>query len=516
MLALALFGFFLYRRKSKKQTWLPSIMHCPCLRPRVYRVRKARRDGPWSIDRAEETEEYSAVAGDKRPPSHQFSKGHARLSSSETVSASLSDHMQHTVPLKSRIAHQLRSLPDFQFPWRARAIEVRNQPPRRGFRVDSWDVSTSSGPSNISSTHSRMAPTETGGAGRSQTHDTILEEDEGNVEASLLSPVDRSENSVFFIGHRAGGFPIESGSLSSKTRSVQVIPPTPTESSHPSAIRQSMPLPTRTQLPPPPTQPAPLPPSFRRDPPQLQRPIESLFQTERFVSRPNPINIPPINPPHSPLVRYDSPENVVRPVHAQHVLPRVASPSSAGRQLPMAPDVDHNTVTFRPLARPGGLASPSSIESLYVAASFTHPAPSHQRSLADIRPAMGPRLDSPPIISTLFSPGLSFEEELARQDQIPSRSSSRLHHTRSPSPHSRALTPTLFSPRRRGTDDSSFTLESLHPSDDTHYQIHSRNVSSESVIPGRGDAVMLFPGSVRGAGYAPQSPPPAIYPDRSI
>ena len=441
--------------------------------------------------KATKHEEYTAVDGGKRPPSSQSSKGHARLSSSETIVASLPNP---SLPLRSQIAHQLRSLPgQFQLPWKARAIEVRNQPPRRGFRVDSWDVSTSSDPSNDSGAHPEMAPTGAGDAGRSQARDTILEEDEADVEASLLSPVARSENTDFL------------SSLSSKPRSVQVIPPTPTESSHGSAIRQfPIPLPNVTRLPPPPTQPAPLPPSSSRDTLQLQR----VSQTEPIVSRPKPINIPPFQMPHSPSGHYHSPENVP---------PRVTSSLSASRQHPITGDVDQNTVTFHPLRRPGGLASPSSIESLYVDATSIHPAPSHQQSLSDIRSLMGPPDHSPPV---MFNTGLSFEEDMIRQDLNPSRSSSSLQYTRSSSPYDRALSPTILSPLRRRPDDSAFNRESSNPSDSSHYRTHSRNVSTEHIIPGRGDAVMLFPGSVRGAGYAPQSSPrtpsPATHHDRNI
>lgn len=35
--------------------------------------------------------------------------------------------------------------------------------------------------------------------------------------------------------------------------------------------------------------------------------------------------------------------------------------------------------------------------------------------------------------------------------------------------------------------------------------LHQRNVSVESIIPARGDTIMLFPGSVRAAGYALQA-----------
>jgi len=242
MVGLALFGVLFYRRRSElSQTWPSTIMHCLRLRPRVYKVKRGNRDGPWSIDPAEGTEDYLAVDGDKR----HSTKSHARLSSTETISvAALSDHAKSLgLPLKTRMARRLRDLPDqFSFPWRDRPVEVPSKPHGRNFRVDSWDASTSS-PSTVSGAHSRNAPTEYGsGAGNSRTHqDAILEEDEENVETSLISPVDRDENDVFLIGHQPGNFTLESGSSNSKPRSVQVIPPTPTASYTGSLIHPTLP-----------------------------------------------------------------------------------------------------------------------------------------------------------------------------------------------------------------------------------------------------------------------------------
>ncbi|KAF8233346.1 hypothetical protein L208DRAFT_893021 [Tricholoma matsutake] len=491
ILALASVIFFC-RWKGKKRIW--SFTAIP-LRPRVYKVQKANRDRLWSIDRTGEAEEYMVDDGHKQHSLQQSSKGHTRLSSSDSISdPSFSNPVQPTLPLGSRIAHQLRSLPgQFPLPWRDRAIQVQNKPPRRGFRVDSWDVSVSSGPSDMG--HSRRAPTS--GVGRSQDHDTILEEDESDIETTLISPVDRSENSVYLISNQPGNFTFESGSSSSNLRSVQVIPPTP-DSSYSSALQpiREPPSRSRTPIPPPPTQPAPPPPSSHRAQPQLQRP-----DAGPVVPRSIPPNVP-INRSHSPFIHYDSPEGATRnPAYVQHVPPRVTSPLNS-RQLPIAAEAEQTSGLLR-----RGLVSASSIESLYL----THPTPGHQRSLSDVRLPMGPHLDSSPM-SPVFGPRHSSEEELARQDQIPSGSSSRTHQARSSSPFHRALTPTLFSPHRRGTDDSTVTLGSLYSRDSYHH-------SSESIIPGRGDPVMLFPGSVRGAGYAPQSPqtpPPPLYHDRGF
>jgi hypothetical protein len=511
VLVAALFGVFLYRRRSRKQTW-PAILRHFRLRPRVYNVRKASRSGPWTIDRAEDAEEYFAVDNGEGTSSHRTSKGHTRLSSSSTVGDQSSpDNVQYELPLRSRIAHQLRTLPDhFTLPWRVRAIEVRNKPPRQGFRVDSWDVSTLSSPSTVSGAHSRSAPTESSRVGRNQLHDTILEEDEADVQSSLNFNTDREENSVLFIGHRSGNLTVESGSSSSKPQSVQVVPPSPTVSSHASALhRTQQPLSptTRTQIPPTPTQPAPLPPSFLRH--NMSQPVEGLFQTERASRLVQPIT-PPISRPHSPIVRYNSPDNVIRsPVNVQHTLPRMSSPVYHSRQLPVAPNIQRNVSPSRPVVG-RGLASSSSIESLYI--DIRSPS-SHQRSSSDLRltkAQFDPLMMSPPI-----TPGLPLEDEQTRRHQISSLSSSSLHPSRSSSPHHRSLTPTLLSPRHRGAGDSTVTLETLYSLDDAYHGAHSLNVS-DSIFPDRGDPVMLFPGSVRAAGYAPHSPTTATYYDGGI
>jgi hypothetical protein len=265
----------------------------------------------------------------------------------------------------------------------------------------------------------------------------------------------------------------QSSSSSSKLRTLQVVPPTPTttESSHMSMLpnQQSLPLSSHTDLPPTPTQPPPLPPS-------------SSLRAQL------PSNVPTPNRSQSPLTL---PENVMPlrgPKHVQHVLPRAISPLNASRQVPMTVEV--NSGLFR------GLASPSSIESLYVDAAFSQPAPHHQQSLSDLRPLMTPRVNSPPTVLPQDS-RLSSAEELAH-----SRSSSRLRQSTSLH-HSR---PVLV-PLRRGADDSNsiITSESSYAPDDSYERTHFRNVSSETVTPGRGDPVMLFPGSVRAAGYAPHS-----------
>lgn len=277
-------------------------------------------------------------------------------------------------------------------------------------------------------------------------------------------------------------------------------------------------LPNRMHIPPTPTLPAPIPPpSPHRILPQPQRPAANLYQSEPIASRPISPSILPTHQPHSPLLHYSSFESIMRsPVHVQHAPPRVTSPR-ASRPLPMTGEVDRNGLLIRPVAR---LASPSSIESLYLDTTITHPASGHKRTPSDLRPLMGsPHSDSPPMISPLSLPGLSPQEELTYQHLNSSRSSSRLRQPRSPSPYYRALSPTVLSSPRQSSDDS--TENSYLSGGSSHYGTHSRNASETTIIPGRGDPVMLFPGSVRGAGYAPQSPqspqspPPTIYYDSS-
>jgi hypothetical protein len=499
VLIAALFGAFLYRRRSRKQTW-PPILRRLRFRPRVHNVRKASRSGPWTIDRAEDPEEYFAVSDGKQASSHGSSKGHTRLSSSSTIDQSPTDNVQPELPLRSRIAHHIRTLPDhFTLPWRDRVIEVKNKPPRQGFRVNSWDLSTVSSPSTVSGAHSRNALMEGSRVGRNQLHDTIVEEDEADVQASLISNTDGEENGVLLISRRPGNLTLDSGSLSSNPRSVLVVSPSPTASSPTSAFhRTRQPLPTiRTQIPPTPTQPAPLPPSFLR---------HELSQPEHVSRSVQPIT-PPVSRPHSPVVWYNSPDNIVRSqVNIQHTLGRMVSPTYHSRQLPVAPDVQRSVSPSQPVVG-RGLVSPSSIESLYI---DIRPPSNHQRSSSDLRLTkthLDPLMMSPPI-----TPGLSMEEEQARRHQISSLSSSRLNPSRSSSPLHRSLSPTHY----RGADDSAVALESLYSLDDSHHGVHSRNISSDSIFPDRGDPVMLFPGSVRAAGYAPHSPTAAIYYDGSI
>lgn len=140
MLATALICFFLYRWKSRKKgTWAAAIKHF--LAPRVYKVRKADRDSARSLGPGcrKECEDDGMAEGD--PESSCSKNSHLQPPDSIGVSG-FSDQPQSSLQLPFRIGKQLRGLPErFLFPWKARAIEVKNRSSRRGFRIDAYDVS---------------------------------------------------------------------------------------------------------------------------------------------------------------------------------------------------------------------------------------------------------------------------------------------------------------------------------------------------------------------------------------
>ncbi|RDB15614.1 hypothetical protein Hypma_004059 [Hypsizygus marmoreus] len=462
-LAIAGIAYLLYRSKSsKKKRWPTEILHWlrPRYVPRVHKVRRANRSSTWSIDRTEE-DEFVMVDHDD-VGSH---KSHSRLPSTETLEvmqASKPEPRGKTTWMNSPLAQQLRRLPDqFPIPFKDRAIQVQTLPPGRRFRVDPSGSSTeSTRDSAISDPHSHYGTTE----GYAQERpETIFETEEDvgpaarihddDEETSLISPEERSENHVFLITNRGGDFTLESGSSNTNSRSshfVKVVPPTPTDSSRNSNIRPIIPPsqlagPSRRPVfPPPPKQPAPLPPlSPPRIPPQLQRPSQ---ETLRGSEAAPPIHVqahpPPSNTPPAVLRRTPSP-----------IPPDLPSTSHIPRQL----SNDEGDPTKRNVlpARPMGARLPSS--------------PRHiNRQLS---------LDSE--IDNLSQPVLSESE--FRRYQL--------------SPPPQIATP---APHRRGySEDDSTSM--LLPG--TPRLTHGRNPSMESIIPSRGDPLMLFPGSVRAAGY---------------
>ncbi|GLB45018.1 hypothetical protein LshimejAT787_1900960 [Lyophyllum shimeji] len=455
VLGSAIFAFYRFRSGEKGFSWtLIPVWLCP-RKPRV--VRQASRSNTWSIDRNDSMDDYVMVNPEDEPRT-----SHVRFPSTEDVKFNDSPDAEYQLPLqtiwkKSQIAQQIRRLPDqIPLPWKGRPIHITSQPPGKRFRVDSLNTSTESGGADDPTFRTGTVE---GDAGRP---DTIVEaeeypatsernsmyEDEGT---SLISHSERDSNRVFLISHRSGDFTLESGSSnqnSGTSHQVKVVPPTPTDSSRLSRNHGAEcpsaqgPLSRHPELPPAPKQPAPLPPG--QGPPAsspIQWTIEQVPQQAGPSNRDTP-------QPHAPEV-----------VSTESLL---LTPRSLRHDLSPAPQLDDND----PL----------------------------KRSHSPIRP-MGARLLSSP---RHIARQLSLEDGLSQNLSPSGQSMDSMYTFGSPSRTPRPPTPSSRNPTFSSDDVSSNFEGSLVT---PRLQQHSRRPSMESLIPARGDPVMLFPGPVRGAGY---------------
>lgn len=206
-----------------------------------------------------------------------------------------------------------------------------------------------------------------------------------------------------------------------------------------------------------------------RIPPQLQRLSQEFIREARGAPLPPQITVQiPQQRPSQESLRQTGPEilqpTLMHPSYPSH--PRQQfTPQTSSESIPRVPVPIPLRNDLQPVRR--------------------------QRSVDDtpaVRP-MGARLPHSPGHSVRQ---LSIDEELGPHNPSPSLRS--INEAYMPSPaHSHIQLP----PHRRGYSDdtSSDRTQALSA------PRHNRSISAENVIPGRGDPVMLFPGSVRGAGY---------------
>ncbi|KAF5385776.1 hypothetical protein D9615_002695 [Tricholomella constricta] len=453
-LVICAVAFFVYRSRSGGRNPFPL---------RWGRVQKVRRVNPadrniaWSIDRTEATDEFVMVDVEDGQRAN-----HDRLPSGETIKTMNS----LSVWKNSQIAQQIRRLPDqLPIPWKERAVQITSQPPGKRFRVDSSNTSSESGGAN--STSNSHPGTAEGGI----RPDTIFEEDEypeteyrnsmyGDEETSLISPVERSENHVFLItGNRSIDFTLSSSSNSNSGTShvVKVVPPTPTESSRLSHNRLTVTIPPpivkpplHAKIPPEPREPAPLPPRFtvpslQRGPSPSPHPLPQPGPSNAHSAQPNGNVSQP--PPSGNL------HHTPRPV-----LQDVPPASNVRRQLSQDEDDPLKRNLPLPQARPMGARLPSS--------------PRHAARQLSLDDELNQNTISPSVQSL---ESMSFSPAYSQRPLTPS--SHRRGYSGDDTPPSQA---------------NSLTAPPL---------MHNRNLSIESIVPSRGDPVMLFPGPVRAAGY---------------
>ncbi|KAG5640742.1 hypothetical protein DXG03_007358 [Asterophora parasitica] len=443
-LTIGVIVFVFYRSRSGKRIGTSSNPFRWRRPHKVRRVDPVDRNISWLVDR-----------DDGRHGSH------IRLSSSEDALKTMKSPIQgsgYHLPLKnawkkSQVAQQLRRLPDqLPMPWKDRAVQITSEPPGRRFRVDPSNSSSESG--GIS------APTSRSGTVEGDRPETIHEEEEeypetefrdslyGDEETSLISPVERYQRDILISRTPGVDFTLESGSSQSNSRSsypVKVIPPTPTtNSSRHSQNRVTI------KSPPPIIKPPRPPPQRPRIPPapstSVPLPPGSDAPGLQRVTSPTSLMPKPPNPVHAVPSPFPPPTGQLphtpKPV-LSHGLPPVT-------HIQRRPSQDNDDPLRRNgTPRPMGARLPSSPRAIV-----------RQLSLDDE-------------VGNLVNPSTQSLAEYIGTPKL----------ARTPLPSSQPLA--------QGVDGLAAPPRPTH----------NRNYSTESVVPDRNDPIMLFPGSVRAAGY---------------
>lgn len=450
------------------------------LLPRARKVRKADRNNAWTIDLRDESDEDYDFIG--RPSEEGYPRGHVRLSSSPTPLAKLQEPEGPFPFWEPHVVERIRAFADLvPRPWKTKTIHIELVERSQRFQVDNEDASTISGPSRRSTLDIQPAhktkSQKSSIAGR--TFAPIPEndsEDEGDDshrradtdESDLLIPRGQSEQGVVLISRQPGvNFSsTESGHSNPMSGNVHVTPPTPTTSQH-SPLRQEVSAILFL----------------------LNSNLQS--QLQQGFARPSPL--PPILPrPSPPRLKKPSQENMYQP----HVSPPQTSQGNRGSLRTLAHPLSHSAPAAPQAHRQGSLEtlrrSPAQIRRPSADALFfpSSPLPARQPSVEDMSYQSHHQLSQP----THQPPNTPFIAPPS-----PSLSYQALGEIRSRTPSS------PLPPHRRGfsADDAISTLRlpvgSPSPHNTPH--THHRNLSMDSVIPSQSDPVMLFPGSVRAAGY---------------
>ncbi|KAL0949247.1 hypothetical protein HGRIS_009325 [Hohenbuehelia grisea] len=447
------------------------------------RVREADRSNTWEID------QENAEAR-PRPARHH------RLASSPVRYAQYDD------PSPSWLSSSLRAAKDaIPAPWKKKPVTVQSVSAKRGFRIDESDRATSVGTTSLPPPprHSiadtiddehppgdrpwKYLPEPLGsseGSGRVGTEelymgrdpDSDAESDDGNApdpaeeHTSLMSapsPMGARHDSVLLISRTGNDFSVESGA-SQEAGAVNIIPPTPVRSPGPSRHLKFPPVPnypaprpTSPQPTSPPRQPNPSLDTGSHNDTRVHSSPASNLQTLPPPSSETPMfsltATPPIVAPHKRRPSNDSlrrAEHVRRP--SVDLLPR--SPPTNGRPLEQDDWPTNSGAQSRPLHKTALLNGSS---------------------------------------STPYLPDLP----LTPQRRPPTPPASSAGHSRNQSAQG-AL---------NGVHENSYPYPSQAHLATPKPGSHQRTLSAEHLArPPMTDGVMLFPGSVRGAGYYPGTP----------
>ncbi|KAF9000419.1 hypothetical protein BDQ17DRAFT_1359577 [Cyathus striatus] len=453
---VACIAFLIYRHRRGRhmRTWKAF--------PRSKDVHKIDRSSTWTIDQFETGYEDFIFVDPEVPisPAATSSEGHNPQSfgvASSTLKeqatpahAPLELRAERQIPGKAtwrnvQLPESVLSLPQW-IPWKKKPILVQHVPHTRRFRVDDYDKSTDASSSRRATSnfsHGTHGTTLEGSAAAfSRNHATIEEEDESE-QTSLITPLERSENSVFLISRVPGvDFSSEAGSSHPHTSTVNshinVQSPTPTTAtpttagSQPFRPNQSSPLAAMT-IPPVPTLPAPAPP-----------------ESGRWIPKPIPEE-DEYNSPYS-FSSFTS--------HARNLSDNMSYlPSHIERRPPSSSVNEYGrSANSSSLNDYGILATPSdhSPHNIDDTESYFSQQQGHSR---------GPSIDS------LLRPSPASLPRLITHEDAVGR-------------------------RLRAIPSAVASVDGLQPPIG-----HHRNISAESLVPNPNDPIMLFPGSARSAGY---------------
>ncbi|KAG6844832.1 hypothetical protein H0H87_003263 [Tephrocybe sp. NHM501043] len=475
VIASVLVYLYWIKKGQREETFASFVRRS--LSRKAQKVRHAARDSHFEIDSPPGVTYDLEGAG----TGNGYSSVHSRNSFVDTLKTV---EPEYQFPFRkpwrnSQVAQQFRRLPGrLPFPFIDRAIQVRASKPGVRFRVDPSGSSTESSGSNPRSN------TVEGGV-----PDTIEEVDDypdteycnslnGNEETSLISPIDRLENDVFLISNRGPSFTISSHS----SHQVQIVPPTPTESSHhsqghlvvaPSQVQPRHP----PAIPPPPRGPPPIPPG-----PSVPR-IDHLHG--------------PRLPSHAEASRTHTTFDKNAPHQIQTDLPIVTHASSNPRLQPVA-QAGPNRRYSPP---PPGLPEQPTTSSRLPSEGISNQYPRHKASVDEDdrskhvpRRPMGARLPSSPFH---IAHQRSLDDELSKYSPL-IHSGDYVYMPSSPPPP-QATTPS-HQAHHPYVHQRAYSDDMVPPALPPPRPVHNRNLSSESLIPTSGDKRMLYPGPVRAVG----------------
>ncbi|TFK44084.1 hypothetical protein BDQ12DRAFT_730192 [Crucibulum laeve] len=481
-------AFLIYRWKripGGVSKWPATLRHSrtnlPFSFPRTRSVHHANRSNTWTIDTPPDATSNDYVFVDVPSPTYQSQAGHDDVKIASPIQADVREtpFAQTQDAARTSYGSEWRSTgtsswrnlraPSISLPWKKKLTQVKEVPLTRRFNVYEEDHSTEhtgSRPTTANFSQSHKTTTENGGD-FSRHHGTIYEdeEDEGMVPSSqvpgtedehtsLISHQERRSNDVFLISR--GGrddFTIESGSSNPRS-TIQVISPTATSQTH--SVGSSAPIQPHTPTPASPPRIPPVPPA-----PTQRAPLPPV--------RPRRGRSPDIHPlAQSSQPLHQSPQPTIHPLPT---LPRSPPPLHA--------PLMHTRKPSDPIRgpRPRSQRKPSD-ESLYT----DHTSQSSMDHFAMLSPPLRPGQLS------------DLQEELISRTHTPQPRDG--HIRASPALHPRLLDEA--NPLRRTPSPNGGSY--------SNSRSHSRNVSTENIIPARSDPVMLFPGSVRAVGYGGPSP----------